>query len=99
MAKILTGGDVFGYKGNIIYFKLFLSHLAYTLGQAKKIKHTYFKKILSPNITHVNFRLIVCKLCLLVNMSGRPRRGWHAKCAGISPTLLNKFSFSFLTIT
>lgn len=79
MAKTLTGGDVFEYKNNIIYLKLSLSYLAYTLGQAKKIKHAYFTNILSAKITYVHLRLLVCKLCLLVNMSGRPRRGWHAK--------------------
>lgn len=42
MAKTLTGGDVFGYKGNIIYFKFSLSYLAYTLGPAKKNIYIFY---------------------------------------------------------
>lgn len=99
MAKTLTVVIYFGIWLTLYILEIFFILPSLFIGAGQKIKHSYFINILPAKITHVNFRLVGCKPSLLVNMSGRQRRGWHAKCARISPTLLNKFSSPFLTIT
>lgn len=57
MTKSLTGGDVFGDKGNTIIFEIFFILPSLHIRAGQKIKHTYFTNILSAKIAHVNLSL------------------------------------------